>query len=140
MVRDGLGVSLVAGKGQGVQEWELIANMAKDMAMAYRATAQEYVGEVPARSIRMTPDDKATKYLPDFHTRGKATGPVGLAYWIQLMQERGPVGAFKTFGHEMVRLDDSDKHWATGITASSPAQQRQTSLMRLQGSHSSVKR
>jgi hypothetical protein len=37
-----------------------------------------------------------------------------------------------------VRLDDSDKHWATGITASSPAQQRQTALLRQQGQHQTV--
>jgi hypothetical protein len=127
------------GKGKGVTEWETINDLAKGMAMERRQAVKEYVGPVPARSIRMTPDDKAQKYLPDFHTRGKAIGPVGLAYWIQLLQERGPKGAFKQFGREMVRLDDSDKHWSTGITASSPAQQRQTALLRQQGSHGTLK-
>ncbi len=128
----------MSGKGQGVSEWEAIANAAKDKALAYRQTAQEYVGEVPARAVKLTPDEKANKYLPDFYARGMAHGPVGLAYWTQILQQRGPVGMVQ-FAREMTRLMDSPKHWATPITASSPAQQRQTSLLRVQGQHSSVK-
>ncbi len=127
----------MSGKGRGVSEWEAIANAAKDKALAYRQAAREYVGEVPARAVRLTPDEKAQKYLPDFYARGMARGPVGLAYWTQLLQERGPKGMTQ-LGRELVRLMDSPKHWATPITASSPAQQRQTALLRLQGSHAGV--
>jgi hypothetical protein len=126
------------GKGKGVTEWETINDLAKGMAMERRQAVKEYVGPVPARSVRRTPDQKAQQFLPDFYARGMAGGPVGLAYWTQLLQERGPKGMTQ-FGKEMVRLMDSPKHWATPITASSPAQQRQTALLRQQGSHGSVK-
>jgi hypothetical protein len=127
----------MSGKGQGVSEWELIANAAKEKALAYRATAREYVGEVPARSVRRTPDQKAQEFLPDFYARGMAHGPVGRSYWTELLRQRGPRGMV-ALGKEMVQLMDSPKHWATPITASSPAEQRQTSLLRLQGQHASV--
>jgi hypothetical protein len=128
---------MMAGKGQGVQSWEAIADAAKGIALERRKAVREYVGDVPARSVRRTPDDKAQQFLPDFYARGMASGPVGLAYWTQLLQERGPKGMVQ-FGREMVKLMDSPKHWATPILASSPAQQRQTALLRQQGSHGSV--
>ncbi len=128
----------MAGKGKGVTEFEQIADAAKNMALERRGLVQDYVGDVPARSVRRTTADKAQQFLPDFYARGMATGPVGLAYWTQLLQERGPKGMVQQ-GKELMRLMNDPRHWATPITASSPAQQRQTSLLRLQGQHSSVK-